>query len=313
MKNYYEILGIEEKASPEEIKKQYRKLSKEFHPDVNPEGGDRFKEIAEAYENLSDPQKRASYDNRKNNPFGGGFDGNLGDIFSQMFGGENPFGGNPFQQRRQPSAPPKIIKLTVSPIESYLGANKKIQYTKEDQCMGCLGSGGEQKTCSGCGGTGATIKTFGTGFMVQQIRTTCESCGGKGYTLVNRCNKCLGRGTKTTSQELDVKLPIGIDSGQFLKLQGYGDFSNGVAGDLVIQVEIIPQDDFEKLNNDLIYTLFLDNFELMNDTYSIPHPLGELSVKSPKKFDTSVPLRLKGKGYNGGDMYIKLQVRFDKS
>lgn len=310
MKNYYEILEIEEQANTEEIKKQYRKLSKQFHPDVNPSGGERFKEIAEAYEVLGDPQKRQQYDAQKNNPFGGG---GFEDIFSQMFGGNNPFGGNPFQQRRQPTAPPKIIKLPISPIESYLGSNKKIQFTKEDQCMGCLGSGGEQKTCNSCGGSGATIKTFGTGFMVQQIRTTCDTCGGKGAILVHRCNKCQGKGTKTSQQQLEIKLPVGIDSGQFMKLQGYGDFTNGVVGDLVVQVEVVPQDNFEKMNNDLIYTMFLNYEELMKDSYSIPHPTGELSVKSPKKFDTSVPLRLRGKGYNGGDMYVKIQVRFEKA
>lgn len=310
MKNYYEILGIEEKSTSEEIKKQYRLLSKKYHPDVNPEGGEKFKEIAEAYEVLSDPQKRTNYDNRKNNPFGSG---EMGDLFSQVFGGMNPFGGDFFNQRRQNASPPKIVKLNISPIESYLGSEKKIFYFKENQCQGCNGGGGEQQHCRTCGGSGAIIKTFGTGFMVQQIRTTCESCAGRGYTLINRCYQCQGKGTKTASQEINIKLPIGIDSGQFIKLQNYGDFNNGIYGDLVVQIDVVPQDNFEKMNNDLIYTLYLDQYTMNLDSYIIPHPNGELNLKAPKKFDTSVPLRLKGKGFNGGDMYVKLQVRFEKS
>jgi len=310
MKNYYEILGIEENSTQEQIKKQYRVLSKQYHPDVNPEGGERFKEIAEAYEVLSNPQKRSNYDAQKNNPMGGE---DFGDIFSRVFGGMNPFGGDFFQQRRQPGAPPKIVKLEISPIESFLGADKKIFYFKENQCQGCLGGGGEQQHCKTCGGSGSVIKTYGTGFMVQQIRTACGSCGGRGFTLINKCYQCQGKGTKTTSQEIQVKLPVGIDSGQFIKLQSYGDFNNGVYGDLVIQIEVTPQDDFEKINNDLVYTLYLDQYSIMMDNFKIPHPNGELNLKAPKKFDTSVPLRLKGKGYNGGDMFVKLHVRFEKN
>jgi molecular chaperone DnaJ len=313
MKNYYEILGIEENASQDEIKKRYRQLSKEFHPDINPDGAERFKEIAEAYEHLGDEQKRQQYNNQKNNPFagaGGGFE----DLFSQMFGGGNPFGGggNPFQQRR-PAAPSKIVKLKITPVESFLGVEKNINYIKETHCGNCNGSGGDQQVCNGCGGAGSKIKTFGTGFMVQQVRVGCETCGGKGYTLIHRCVLCGGKGTKSTPQEVKIKLPVGADDGQYLKLQGYGDFSNGVYGDIVVQIEIEPRDGFEKMNNDLIYNLFLNLDEIKNSTYRIPHPNGDLNTQAPKTFDTSKPLRLKGKGYNGGDMYVKINVRFERN
>jgi molecular chaperone DnaJ len=313
MKNYYEILGIEENSTQDEIKKRYRQLSKEFHPDINPDGAEKFKEIAEAYEHIGDEQKRQQYNQRKNNPFagsGGGFE----DLFSQMFGGGNPFGGNnnPFQQRK-PSAPSKIVKLKITPVESFLGSERTLMYVKENGCGNCNGSGGDRQTCKTCGGSGSVIKTFGTGFMVQQMRAGCDSCGGRGYTLISRCKYCGGNGTKSSPQEIKVKLPVGIDNGQYLKLEGYGDFNNGIYGDLVIQIEIENKDGYEKINNDLIYNLFLDYTQIKNPTYIIPHPNGNLNMSAPKIFDSSKPLRLKGKGYNGGDMYVKLHVKFERN
>jgi len=309
MKNYYEILGIEEKATQEEIKKVFRKLAIQHHPD---KGGDenKFKEINEAYEVLGDENRRREYDNRKTNPYGGT---QFEDLFSQMFGGNNPFGGgNPFEQRRQQAAPSKIIKLKITPVESFLGSEKKILYFKENHCGNCNGSGGDQQSCGGCGGVGFKIKTFGTGFMVQQVRTACENCGGRGYTLVHRCITCAGKGTKTETNEINIKLPVGIDNGQYVKLQGLGDFQNGIYGDLVIQIELESSEGFEKINNDLIYNLFFDLEDLKKDVYTIPHPSGKLNTTAPKTFDSSKPLRLKGKGYNGGDMYVKLHVKFDR-
>jgi molecular chaperone DnaJ len=304
MKNYYEILGIEENSSQDEIKKQYRKLSKEYHPDVNPNGTEKFKEIAEAYENLGDEQKRQQYDHKRKNPYGGT---SFEEMFSQMFGGQNPF-----QQRRQ-AAPTKMVKVQISPIESFLGSEKTITYFKENHCQGCNGSGGEQQRCGGCNGSGFRVKTFGTGFMTQQIRSSCDVCGGKGYTLVHKCYFCDGRGTKATSHDVKINLPVGIDNGQYLRLEKLGDFVNGEYGDLVLQIELVPQDGYEKINNDLIYSLFLNLQEINSNTYKIPHPNGDLNMTAPKLFDTSKPLRLKGKGYNGGDMYVKLNVRFERN
>ena len=307
MKNYYEILGIEENSSQEEIKKAFRKLAIQHHPD---KGGDenKFKEVTEAYEVLGDEQRRAQYNNQKNNPYNGsGFE----DLFANMFGGQNPFAN--FQQRRQPTAPPKVVKLKITPIESYLGSERTIHYVKETQCMGCLGSGGDQQTCGTCRGSGYIVKTFGTGFMVQQVRSACDSCGGRGNVLISKCNRCNGKGTKSEAQEIKIKIPVGSDNGQYMKLQNYGDFSNGAYGDLVIQVELEPQDGYEKINNDLVYNLFLNLEEANNDTYRIPHPAGDLNTTAPKVFDTSKPLRLKGKGYNGGDMYVKLNVKFERT
>jgi molecular chaperone DnaJ len=307
MKDYYKILEVEEKASQQDIKKSYRTLSKKYHPDVNPEGGDKFKDIAEAYDIIGNAEKRAQYDQNKNNPFAGGNGGSsFEEMFNQMFNRGNA------QRTRRKSVPDKILKVQISPIESYQGVEKKIQYLKDIQCGGCSGTGGQQQTCSGCNGAGFQIKTFGTGFMVQQMRQSCTSCGGRGYTLVHKCGTCNGVGTKSEMSMVNFKLPKGVDSGQFLKLENFGDFRQGEIGDLVIQIEVIEKDGFEKMNNDLIYSLFLDLEGIKEDKLKVPHPDGDLMLGQPKMFDTSKPLRLKGKGYNGGDMYVKLNVRFER-
>jgi molecular chaperone DnaJ len=305
MKDYYKILEVEEKASTDEIKKSYRSLSKKYHPDVNPNGTEQFKEIAEAYDVLSNPDKKANYDNSKSNPFQGT---PYADMFSQMFGK----GNNQFRQPRRKNAPDKVIKVQVNPVESYLGSNKELHYVKNNHCQTCNGSGGEQQMCGTCKGQGFEIKTFGTGFMVQQIRSACNTCGGKGYTLVHKCYGCGGQGVKSTANNIKITLPRGIDSGQFLKVENAGDFRNGEYGDLVIQVELVNKDGYEKMNDDLIYNLYLNLEETQQEKYVIPHPDGSLSMEAPRVFDSSRPLRLRGKGYNGGDMYVKLNVRFER-
>lgn len=306
MKDYYKILEVEENASDDDIKKSYRALSKKYHPDVNPDGGEKFKEIAEAYEVLSDKGKRAQYNNSKSNPYAGT---PFQDMFSQMnsmFGG----GGN---NRRGKSAPDKIIKLQVSPIDSYKGVEKTLYYVRDLGCNSCNGTGGDQQKCTTCNGQGFQVRTFGTGFMMQQVRTQCQSCGGKGYTLVHKCYYCDGRGSKPASNEVRINLPVGVDSGQYLKLQNLGDYKNGEFGDLIVQVEVVSKDGYEKMNNDLIYSLYLNLDEIQKDKFLIPHPDGDLNMEAPKTFDTSKPLRLKGKGYIGGDMYVKLNVKFERT
>ena len=307
MKDYYKILEVEENSTDEEIKKSYRTLSKKYHPDVNPNGTEKFKEINEAYEILGDKQKRNNYNNSKNNPYA---NTPFQDIFNRMFGASP---ADFVKQHRTKSAPDKLIKVQISPIDSYKGIEKVIYYMKDTHCDVCVGSGGEQQTCQTCNGAGFEIKTMGNGFMVQHIRTSCGTCGGKGYTLVHKCYGCDGRGVKSSSHEVKVKLPVGVDNGQYLKLQGLGDFRNGQYGDLVVQVEVVNKDGFEKFNNDLIYNLFLNLDEIKKDKFMIPHPDGDLNMESPRIFDTSSPLRLRGKGYMGGDMYIKLNVKFERT
>ena len=308
MKDYYKILEVEEQSSEEDIKKSYRNLSKKYHPDVNPGGEEKFKDIAEAYDVLSNKDKRAQYDNRKSNPYGGT---PFEDLFTQMFNQRNQ--QQQQQHFRRKGAPDKIIRVQVSPVESYKAAMKTINYFREQGCGTCKGTGGDTTMCGTCGGAGFQIRTIGTGFMVQQIRTTCQTCAGKGNVIINKCHHCTGKGTKTQAQEIRINIPYGADDGQFLKLQNLGDFYGGEYGDLVIQIEMTPTDGYEKMNNDLIYNLYLNLEQVQQDKFNIPHPDGDLMMSTPTTFDTSKPLRLRGKGFQGGDMYVKLHVRFDKT
>lgn len=302
MKDYYKILEIEENASEDDIKKSYRTLSKKYHPDVNPEGSEKFKEISEAYEILKDKNKRDQYNFSRKNPN----NHDMHSIFEQMFRNSGGF------TNRHKSSPSKVINLDVSPIESFLGSEKTFFYSRQVFCNTCAGFGGQHKVCGNCNGSGVVMTSFGTGFLMQRVSLTCNSCNGRGYTLITHCHQCGGVGTNQESKTLRIKIPVASDNGQFLKLKELGDYSNGGYGDLVVQIKVNPKDGYEKFNNDLIYNLYLDLDGIKQDKYQIPHPNGELTFKAPDVFDSSKPLRLKGKGYRNGDMYVKLHVKFDR-
>ena len=195
MKDYYKILGVDKKSTKDEIKKAYRSLSKKYHPDVNPDGDEKFKEIAEAYEVLSDDTKRHQYDNP--NPFGN----------MNMGGGFNPFEdfinnfnrGNQQQMRRGPD---KKIKIQLSPIESYFGINKPITYQTNHSCQSCAGSGGKKTQCEDCKGTGNIRRKVGTGFFTQVIDTPCIKCNGTGDIMIDACFNCGGTGVKQKNRVL---------------------------------------------------------------------------------------------------------------
>jgi len=310
--NYYEVLGVSETATQDEIKKAYRKKAVEHHPD---KGGDEniFKEVAQAYDTIGDDNKRKQYDNQRNNPmagFGGG-GGSMEDLFAQFFGGGR--GGNPQQQQRQ--APDKVVDVNISVLDSYKSTQKNIVYSRKHQCQDCSGSGGERIQCGMCGGAGSITQRVGTGMFVQMVRTACNGCGGRGFTFKTTCHSCVGSGTKDMMDSINVAIPHGIDNGQFIRAQGKGDFTNGSYGNLLIKFNVQPLEDFEKVNNDLIYNKFFNLDELKSDSFEIPHPDGKLAIKMPDEFDTTKPLRLKSKGFrnNGlGDMYVRLNVRFKK-
>ena len=313
--NYYDVLGVQEQATQEEIKKAYRKLAVEHHPD---KGGDenRFKEIANAYGVLGDENKRKQYDQQKNNPFagfnGGGGGPSMDDIFAQFFGGQ--MGGNP-GQRRQRQSPEKLIDVNITVLDSFKSEQKNIVYNRKYQCGDCSGQGGERQICGQCGGQGIVNQRVGTAMFVQIMTVECPNCRGKGYSLKTTCHSCQGEGTKPSMEQITIKVPHGIDSGQFVKVQGKGDFNENVFGDLVIRFNVSPVDNFEKQGIDLIYNKFFDLDDLKKEDLEIPHPEGTISIKMPKEFDTTKPLRVKSKGYRGtqiGDLYVKLNVKFTR-
>ena len=298
---FYNVLGVNENATQDEIKKAYRKLAIEHHPD---KGGseEKFKKISEAYDTLGDENKRAEYDNRRNNPFANQ-GGNPFQDFQDFFGG--------FKTRRR-GAPDKVIEVEVSVLESYNSSDKNITYNRNHACNTCKGSGGQKITCNACGGAGYRQVTMGTGFLTQVFRQPCNSCSGEGEMFKSRCGTCSGSGLRSETETIRIQLPHGCDESQFFKMSGKGDFYNGIYGNLIIKIKIVPENNFEKNMDDLIYNAYLNFEDLQKETYQIPHPSGTLNVKIPIDFDSSKPLRVKSKGFKGGDLFIKLFVKFKR-
>jgi len=303
---YYSVLGVSEDASQDEIKKAYRKLAKENHPD---KGGDEevFKKISTAYDTIGDENKRKQYDLERKNPFarmgGGGFNQSFQDIYNSMFGGH----------RQEPRVHTTNITVEIGVLDSYLSPKKTITYKRKTSCDTCSGTGGDKKTCMTCQGSGQIIRQMGSGMFIQMVATTCPTCSGHGDINTNPCFVCHGSGAKDEMKNIEIRIPHGIDDGQFFKLQGMGDYRNGIFGDLLVRIKIQKQDNFEKLGNHLIYNVYFDLDDLKKDSFEIPHPDGNLTVKFPNQFDTSKPLRVKGKGFKMetiGDMMVNQYVKY---
>lgn len=310
MENYYSVLGVDENSTQDEIKQKYKKLVKENHPD---KGGDeeKFKKISTAYNTIGDENKRKQYDQQKNNPFSNmnGFGGvSMEDMINNMFG------GNRMQQNRVNND--TVIDLNIGALESFIGGKKTFSYKRKDKCNNCNGNGGDKKICNNCGGQGFTVKQMGTGMFIQIIQVACGVCEGLGKINIKACYVCGGQGTKNELNTIDVKLPHGIDDGQFLRLQGLGDYKNGGYGNLVVRIRAINEGNFEKFGSDLIYNAFLNIEDFQKGIIEIPHPDGRISVKFTNNIDTSVPLRVKGKGFRNqqqGDLLINQYLKYSKN
>ena len=302
MDNYYEILGVDENATGDDIKKAYRKLAMEHHPD---KGGDeeQFKKISQAYDTLSDDTKRIQYDGQKNGQ-------SFGSIFEDLF-------NTGFSTQRKTNAPEKVINIEIGALESYLGVEKLIKYDRKIKCEPCSGNGGEKLKCYGCKGTGFSTITVGNSMFKQFVRQPCNICRGAGEIYKKTCDSCNGATTQTIKDSIKIKIPNGIGEGQFLRLQGKGDYFNGVYGNLIVRIFVVPENNFEKREQHLIHQMTLGYNELKNDSMEIPHPNGKISIKIPDEFDTTKPLRIKHRGYrdemgNIGDLIIYLNVKFNR-
>jgi molecular chaperone DnaJ len=301
MKNYYDILGVNENSSADDIKKAYRKLSKQYHPDVNPNGEEKFKDITEAYEILGNETKKTDYDNRGRNPFGSF---NMDDFF----GG---FGNN----KPHMKAPDKVISLDITAIESFFGVNKVLEFNSFNCCTTCDGNGGERKVCGICNGSGIIIQQFGSGMFVQRIQTQCGHCRGEGSVISKRCNSCHGTGLKNIVEKISVSTPKNVDEGDFMRVAGKGDYNSRARtkGDVILKIVMIKTDGYEKIGKDLILSKRLSPIEVLsNEQIEITHPEGNLKIKLPDTFDSEKPLRVPNKGYKyadgNGDFYIKVYV-----
>ena len=252
--NFYEMLGVSKEASQDEIKKAYRKLAMKYHPDRN--SGDataeaKFKEVNEAYEVLSDPQRRQQYDNPRKSPFDNmGFGGGFNDIFEEMFG----FGQRRQQQPRQ--KPPQKgdnrgIELIIDFKDAILGTTKEVKINRFDKCNDCAGSGSTKKTydkiCDVCNGQGAV--TYQQGMMTMQ--TTCHKCSGKGSVRVNPCRPCSGSGKRTKPLSVKVAIPDGIVDGMQLRVAGKGDWGPAGFGDLLARIRVRPNDRYRRVGDDI--------------------------------------------------------------
>jgi molecular chaperone DnaJ len=307
--NYYSILGVSETATQDEIKKAYRKLAKENHPDI---GGDEelFKKISVAYDIIGDENKRKEYDMKRNNPFGMGGDSfDIHSIFEQMMGG-----------KPKPKAADKIFNINITVSESFFGVKKEISLSNFDICNPCNGTGGTKKVCETCKGNGVVIQMFGTGMFRQQFQTQCPSCNGLGSTILNACNTCKGQGVSKKEEKIQVNIPKSVDNGVFLRITQKGDYNPNLKmkGDLILKVNLIDEDKYEKVGIDLIYTKKINPLNLLlDDSMVIEHPEGDLSVKVPEKVNTEKPLRIIGKGFktqNGdGNFYIKIVVEKEQN
>ena len=310
-RDYYEILEVTKTATVEEIKKAYRKKAIQYHPDKNPgdkEAEEKFKEAAEAYDVLSNPEKRSRYDQfghagvsgaaGNGGPFGGfGGEGmSMDDIFSMfgdIFGGRgggfgggfSGFGGGGSQQRRYRGSDLRVkVKLTLKEIST--GVEKKFKLKKYVPCDQCHGTGAEgdggSETCPTCKGSGSVIRNQQTILGTMQTRVTCSTCGGEGKIIKNKCKKCGGDGIIYGEEVVSVKIPAGVAEGMQLSMGGKGNAGkhNGVAGDLLILVEEEPHQDLIRDENDLIYNLLLSfPTAALGGAVEIPTIDGKVKVK----------------------------------
>lgn len=327
--DYYQVLGVAKGASDSDIKKAYRKLAMQYHPDRNPdnkEAEEKFKEVQKAYEILSDPEKRARYDQfghagvDPNMGGGGGFGGfggaggfDFGDIFSQMFGGGAGGGGR--QQNFQGADLRYDIEITLE--EAATGAKKKITIPTHEECDLCHGSGAKPgtsaTTCSTCGGSGVVHVRQ----AIFQLQQTCPTCHGTGKQIKDPCIKCHGAGLVKTRKTLEVNIPAGIDDEQRIRLAGEGEpgTHGAPSGDLYVVVHIRRHDIFERDGMDLHCELPISfTTAALGGEVEVPTLDGRVKLNIPKETQTGRRMRVKGKGMKSlrssavGDLYCHIVV-----
>lgn len=340
-RDYYEVLGVSKGASDDEIKKAHRRLAKKYHPDLNrdnPDAAEKFKELNEAYEVLSDKDKRAKYDQfgfagvdpsygaGQGGGFGGGgfggFDmGDLGDIFGSFFGGG--FGGSSSRSRRNAPQRGETLqqRVMLSFEEAAFGCEKEISINRTETCEECGGSGAEKgtsaETCSNCHGTGVVTQTQRTPLGMFQTQGACPNCRGTGKIIRKPCKKCGGTGKVRKSRTLKVKIPAGIDDGQSIQLRGQGNagVNGGPSGDVIVTISIRPHPLFTRDGNNVICEIPISFPQAaLGDTLQVPTIDGKVEYTIPEGTQTGTVFRLKGKGIqnvNGrgrGDQYVRVNI-----
>jgi molecular chaperone DnaJ len=340
-RDYYEVLGVAKEATKDEIKKAYRKKALKFHPDKNPgdkKSEENFKEAAEAYEVLSNDEKKARYDRYGHAGMGGaanGFGGqgmtmddifsSFGDIFGDAFGGFGGFGGSRGGRRVNKGSNLRVkVKLTLQEIAA--GAEKKIKVNKYDTCNSCGGTGAADSTslssCSTCRGSGHVTRLTNT--MLGQMQTTsvCPSCGGEGKTITKKCPACYGEGILQKEEVIKINIPAGVGKGMQMTVSGKGNSPRrgGVTGDLLVVIDEEEHPELIREGNDLIYNLFISIPDaILGAQVEVPTVDNNVKIKIEPGTQPGKILRLRGKGlpevngYGRGDLLVNVNVWIPKS
>lgn len=338
-KDYYAALGLEKGASDDEIKKAFRKLAIKYHPDKNQgnkEAEEKFKEINEAYQVLSDPEKKARYDQFGTADFDGsgfgaggfgGFDfsdmGGFGDIFESFFGG----GGSSSRRRNGPTRGADVeYTLNLTFEEAVFGTEKEITINKNENCEDCNGTGAKAgsapKTCGQCGGSGQVRLQRQTPLGSFVSTTTCDKCGGKGTIVENPCPTCAGKGKVRKKRVINVKVPAGVDTGNIIPIRGQGEHGSngGPAGDLYVRINVASSKQFERRGNDIyIDTHISMSKAALGVEIIVPTVDGDVKYTIPEGTQSGTLFRLKGKGVprvnssGRGDQYVRVIVDIPKN
>ena len=339
-RDYYEVLGVNKGATDDEIKKAFRQQSKKYHPDLHPgdkEAEAKFKEVNEAYQVLSDSDKRSKYDrfshagvdpNFGAGGAGGGFNGagfDFGDIFGDIFGGFGGFGGGARRNGPRRGADVRqVVDITFE--EAAFGCTKKINITKQEKCDTCGGTGAKPgtsaQTCPHCNGTGQiqTQQRTILGYMTNV--TTCPHCHGEGKIIQEPCRDCRGTGKTRKSKVIEINIPAGIDNGQTMQLSGHGEAGDrgGPNGDLLVTIRVRPHELFKREGNDVYISMPISFAQAaLGATLKVPTLDGAVEYEIPEGTQTGTKFRLRGKGIpyirskSRGDEYVTVNVEVPKN
>lgn len=344
VKDYYKVLGVDKSASQDEIKSAYRKLAKQYHPDLHPgdeAAAEKFKEINEAYSVVGDADKRAKYDRGEMddqfgggsgfNPFGGqggfsasGFD----DLFNMFTGGFGFGGGSRGGRKAQQAGSDVTVNVELTFMEAVLGCKKSIKFNRVEKCKTCGGTGAKDdscvKTCDKCNGSGQVRQTYTTVFGQQTVIGQCDKCHGTGTIVTDTCKTCGGKGVSSVSRTIDVTIPAGVEDGTVLQLSGEGNAARGknsVNGNLLLVVSVKPSKLFKRDGMDLFVTVPVTfQTAACGGEIEIPSPDGVFIHKLGEGTVNGDTLRFRGKGVKGrrgtlsaGDLYATIEVEVPKT